>query len=277
MSDIEDEIEMVLALYTDECERDESRRYAVLLHLPFRFEVQVTIPSTSYPEESYPQVNVLAGPNAQLVSQFSTELHRRMREEVPLGFPALVSLIGVAEALAEEIREEREREETAALERLEAAEEAILKDLREMRESGIEITSSDAISDKRSKFVAHMAPVRSDRHVQLVLSFLRSQKNIAAAHHPAIYAYRYTDESGIMQRNNDDDGEDGAAGRIAFILEQLNVDGYIVVVTRWFGGILLGPIRFKHIMEVTKNILLTIPEADADVKGKPRKGSSAGT
>lgn len=269
---------MVLSLYTDECERDESRRNALLLHLPFGFEVQVMVPSTGYPEKSYPQLHVTAGPNAQLVSHFAVELNRRMRDEVPLGFPVLVSLISIAQALAEEVKAEREKESAEAQERREAANEAIQQRLREMQEAGIEVWAGEAIADRRSKFVAHMAPVRSERDVRLVLDFLRSQRSIAAAAHPTIHAYRFTDGNGVLQRNHDDDGEHGAASRVAFLMEQLNVDGYIVVVTRWFGGILLGPDRFKHIMEVAKNIMLTIParkqeeEAASAKTQKTRKG-----
>ena len=35
----------------------------------------------------------------------------------------------------------------------------------------------------------------------------------------------------------------------------MNVKNVIVVVSRWWGGILLGPDRFKHINNATRNVL----------------------
>jgi putative IMPACT (imprinted ancient) family translation regulator len=39
------------------------------------------------------------------------------------------------------------------------------------------------------------------------------------------------------------------------ILRKRNFSNIIVVVTRWFGGVHLGPDRFKHIQNATKIIL----------------------
>ena len=41
----------------------------------------------------------------------------------------------------------------------------------------------------------------------------------------------------------DDDGETHAGGRMLHLLEILDATNVIVIVTRWYGGILLGPDR----------------------------------
>lgn len=44
---------------------------------------------------------------------------------------------------------------------------------------------------------------------------------------------------------------------IAFYYSQiLNVHNVLVVVSRWYGGILLGPDRFKHINNCARNVLV---------------------
>ena len=57
------------------------------------------------------------------------------------------------------------------------------------------------------------------------------------------------------------------------------VNNVLVIVTRYFGGILLGPDRFKHINQAARNALelggfLDVPDTQAG-SGSGRKGSSA--
>ena len=58
-----------------------------------------------------------------------------------------------------------------------------------------------------------------------------------------------------MISHRDDDGEGGAADKLAFLLDASDARDVVVVVTRWFGGILLGADRFKHISNVAKELL----------------------
>ncbi|KAK7200578.1 Uncharacterized protein family UPF0029 [Novymonas esmeraldas] len=264
MSSHEEEIDMILSMFSDECERYEGTPDSVIVHLPFRFEVQITLPPRGYPDESYPQLYLLSCPNAQLGSSFSQEANRRMRAELPLGVPMLALLIPLAQALAEELKEQRERVAQARRDEEEEETDQLQREVEHRLETSIDIWSGDSIVDRRSRFVAHMARVHSVDEVREVVWHLRTIKSIACAAHPTIYAYRFTDANGLLQQDSDDDGEGGASIKMMFLLDQLQVDGYVVVVTRWWGGILLGPDRFKHIMEVTKNILLTIPQREKE-------------
>jgi putative IMPACT (imprinted ancient) family translation regulator len=76
------------------------------------------------------------------------------------------------------------------------------------------------------------------------------------------WAYRYTsrgvDDTELIYKNNDDDGEDGAGKRLAHLLEMRKEDGVLVVVSRWYGGIPLGPKRFAHITNVARNLLVSL-------------------
>jgi hypothetical protein len=59
----------------------------------------------------------------------------------------------------------------------------------------------------------------------------------------------------LLTADNDDDGETAAGGRLAHLLQILEVDNVLVIVTRYFGGIHLGPDRFKHINQAARNAL----------------------
>ena len=43
---------------------------------------------------------------------------------------------------------------------------------------------------------------------------------------------------------------------IFFLQQQIDVMNVVVIVTRWYGGIHLGPDRFKHINSVARDVLL---------------------
>lgn len=56
----------------------------------------------------------------------------------------------------------------------------------------------------------------------------------------------------VSLADNDDDGEDAAGSRLAHLLDLMGADNLLVVVSRWFGGVLMGPSRFKAICEVAR-------------------------
>lgn len=70
---------------------------------------------------------------------------------------------------------------------------------------------------------------------------------------------------------HDDDGEKGAGIRLGRVLEALGVTGS-VVVGRWWGGVMLGPVRFTWIEECAKEAIglwrSSTEEADIDGGGK---------
>ncbi|EPY30863.1 hypothetical protein STCU_01033 [Strigomonas culicis] len=267
-----DEVNLIVDTFPDECRHVEEEPYAFLLRLPYHFELQVTLPPHSYPAESYPQLFVTQAPNSQLNSAFSTAMHKRMREALPLGIPMCLMLVALAQQVVEEIQEQKAFDVAELQEQQEAEWETLEHELHELQRKEVSVWSSAPITDRKSKFVAHLAPVECLADVREVMRHLRSIKSIAIAAHPTIWAYRFTDADGVLHQDCEDDGESGASVKMAFLLEQMQVDGYVVVVTRWFGGILLGPDRFKHISNVTRNILLTIPDIEAELK----KGKGGG-
>ncbi|KAK5578552.1 hypothetical protein RB653_008224 [Dictyostelium firmibasis] len=116
------------------------------------------------------------------------------------------------------------------------------------------IYTGQSVSEKKSKFQAHLAIVHSEREVQLVLNQLLSFKKIYDATHN-MYAYRFQLENGEINEYYNDDGEDGAGDKMLFTLSKNQAKEILVVCTRWFGGILLGGRRYVHIVNTTKDIL----------------------
>ncbi|CAG8815112.1 16561_t:CDS:2, partial [Dentiscutata erythropus] len=54
---------------------------------------------------------------------------------------------------------------------------------------------------------------------------------------------------------SDDDGEKRAGERLLNLLKTLDAKNVAVIVTRWFGGISLGPVRFEHIVKCAREVL----------------------
>ena len=94
-------------------------------------------------------------------------------------------------------------------------------------------------------------------HIQWALAdLLLNDKKVAKASHN-MFAYRFTnEETGTLVSDNDDDGEKGSGSKLASLLDMCNVDNVLVVVSRWFGGIHLGPARFKWIAWVAREGLV---------------------
>ena len=59
----------------------------------------------------------------------------------------------------------------------------------------------------------------------------------------------------LLIQDYDDDGEDAAGGRLLHLLQILDVRNTVVVVSRWYGGIKLGPARFSHINNAARLLL----------------------
>ncbi|XP_053252352.1 protein IMPACT isoform X5 [Podarcis raffonei] len=118
------------------------------------------------------------------------------------------------------------------------------------------IYHGNPITDRRSTFQAHLAPVVSPKQVKNVIAELYKNKKIASATHN-IYAYRiYCEDKQTFLQDCEDDGETAAGGRLLHLMQILDVRNVLVVVSRWYGGILLGPDRFKHINNCARNILV---------------------
>lgn len=150
-----------------------------------------------------------------------------------------------------------------------------------------EISYGPPLVDRKSTFIAYVAPVTAVLWVKSVLGVLKLSSKIRRCTH-LMYAYRIvqrdkekeTSQQGrqtygatgggagkskgsgggtggaagsiVVIADNDDDGEAGAGGVLAHLLDMTKCENVMVAVARWYGGIQLGPDRFKHIARVAR-------------------------
>lgn len=94
------------------------------------------------------------------------------------------------------------------------------------------------IIEKKSKFIADIYPVRNVEEAENKIKEIK-KKYYDAKHH--CIAYRIIEEDRIIEKSSDDGEPSGTAGApILNILQGNNLCNVLVVVTRYFGGILLG-------------------------------------
>lgn len=94
------------------------------------------------------------------------------------------------------------------------------------------------IVEKKSKFIANLYYVNSLKDTEEKLKDIK-KKYFDARHN--CYAYRVINEENIVEKSSDDGEPSGTAGApMLNILSKMELVNVIVVVTRYFGGILLG-------------------------------------
>lgn len=122
------------------------------------------------------------------------------------------------------------------------------------------IFHGETIADRKSIFQGHAARVENVEQVKAVLAALRTDRKIERATHN-MFAYRFIDKTkAAVIADNDDDGEDAAGGRLAHLLAIRSCQNVLVVVSRWYGGTPLGPVRFKHINTAARSALDLLPD-----------------
>lgn len=102
----------------------------------------------------------------------------------------------------------------------------------------IEENVAGEIVEKKSKFIANVFYVETKEEAEEILKNVR-KKYYDARHN--CYAYRITEQGSIVERSSDDGEPSGTAGApMLNIISKNNISNVLVVVTRYFGGILLG-------------------------------------
>ncbi len=107
-------------------------------------------------------------------------------------------------------------------------------------EEYITITQNETaeITEKKSKFIADLYYVENAEQVEEKIIEIK-KKYYDARHH--CLAYRYVQGNQVIEKSSDDGEPSGTAGApMLNILQKNNLCNILVIVTRYFGGILLG-------------------------------------
>lgn len=126
---------------------------------------------------------------------------------------------------------------------------------------------SSCISDRSSTFVALYSP-------SVPVKELQAQPDIKSATH-RIAAWRKSSthrafgDQRLLHTGHDDDGEKYGGKTLSTLLASMEVEGAIVVA-RWYGGVMLGPVRFDHIRNCAREAIAAWVEA-GDKAAKSKK------
>ncbi|QPG96792.1 hypothetical protein C2857_005272 [Epichloe festucae Fl1] len=124
-------------------------------------------------------------------------------------------------------------------------------------------TISEVVVENKSTFVARVARVRSPEEARHhVGHLLATDRKVRGATHN-VTAWRTRGgttnggtTNGAQFQDFDDDGETAAGGRLLRLMQVMDVWGVVVVVSRWYGGVRLGPRRFAVINGVARDGLV---------------------
>jgi hypothetical protein len=116
---------------------------------------------------------------------------------------------------------------------------------------------SDVVTEKKSVFLARAVQVKDLAQAQAFLDHLTAtDKKVAVASHN-ISAWRIKQKKeGGGGAIGSDSGETAAGGRLLHVMQLMDVWNVLVVVSRWYGGIHLGPARFRLINDVGRDALV---------------------
>ena len=102
----------------------------------------------------------------------------------------------------------------------------------------IENNTDAIVTEKKSKFIANLIYIQNKKEAEEKIKEIK-KKYFDARHNCS--AYRVIEDGAIYEKSSDDGEPSGTAGApMLSILQKNNLCNVLVVVTRYFGGILLG-------------------------------------
>lgn len=121
--------------------------------------------------------------------------------------------------------------------------------------------------EKKSIFIANLYYIETEEEANLLIKQIE-KKYFDAKHH--CFAYRLQNEENIIERFSDNGEPSGTAGQpILNIIRGKNLTNVLIVVTRYFGGILLGTGGLvRAYAESSKQVLENINIVKKDIGSK---------
>lgn len=247
--ELEDEIEALNSIYGDAtlAPGDDPNTYILNLPGENRSSLRLVIP------DSYPDVPPQAhstfsiGSSARPADELSL-----FREALGTAFqPGMVCLYDAVEELSALLSTRMSPAPEPAAEPSPPAEEP------QEEIPTVAWTLSEPIIELKSTFLAHVTPVTDPAQVPNYISaLLASDRRIRQATHN-ISAWRIRGSSPeASYQDYDDDGETAAGGRLQHLLQAVDAWDVLVVVSRWYGGLKLGPRRFALINSAARDGLV---------------------
>lgn len=117
-------------------------------------------------------------------------------------------------------------------------------------------TTSATLTSRASTFVAHAATVsNANLRPSLIKQLMAERPDLETASHNAWAIRTSFGASPLVQQASFDDGESGCGKFMLDILKEANITNTLVVLTRWYGGVMLGPDRWRLMRECVNDAL----------------------
>ncbi len=118
------------------------------------------------------------------------------------------------------------------------------------------------ITEKKSKFIANLFYIENVEEAEKLIK--QTKKKYHDAKHNCI-AYRVIDKGQMIEKSSDDGEPSGTAGQpMLSILQKNNLSNILVIVTRYFGGILLG--TGGLVRAYSNSLLSAIEKSEKEIK-----------
>jgi hypothetical protein len=115
-------------------------------------------------------------------------------------------------------------------------------------------TVSASVTSKKSTFIGRAITITSPSQARSeVQKLLAAHPDLREASHN-ITAWRVSGDHGVIEDSNDD-GESGGGRHILGLLQSSDIVGVLLVVSRWYGGIMLGVDRWRIMSQVSRDAL----------------------
>lgn len=130
-------------------------------------------------------------------------------------------------------------------------------------------TASTTLTSRASTFVAHAATVSNPNlRATLVKQLMAERPDLETASHNAWAIRTSFGSSPLVQQASFDDGESGCGKFMLDILKEANITNTVVVLTRWYGGVMLGPDRWRLMRECVNDALASQRRTSSFVAGE---------
>ncbi|KAF2148532.1 hypothetical protein K461DRAFT_248049, partial [Myriangium duriaei CBS 260.36] len=151
---------------------------------------------------------------------------------------------------------------------------------RTITDTDTDIFQSAPIHDRKSTFTAYFSPTLPPRDLQSLPALSSASHKILAWRLPPSIPESstapkrarqstLTGASAPLQTGKDDDGEQHGGRHVLRVLEAGQITGSLVVA-RWYGGVMLGPVRFTHIEQAGRDAVAAWRAASASQKEEAR-------
>jgi hypothetical protein len=122
--------------------------------------------------------------------------------------------------------------------------------------SGGAWVASQRVSSRGSTFIAHAIVTTSlAKRAELLKNLMEQKPELEGATHNAWAARTAYGNSPLVQEASFDDGESGCGQFLLQIMREADIKNTMVVLTRWYGGVMLGPDRWRIMRECVSDAL----------------------